>query len=280
MMLAQDFELKLTACEDMWFTSFSKTSKEKFLVRVVYRHSTQNHLKNKFVETFNDILQEINTAKLKAFIVGNFNINTLTNSLDFSIISKNYLNSITSNGYSSLVDIPTRSYSQKLLDHILSNETNCRLLSGVIEVDHIFDHYPTFVIASGMVKNSNKTKFHYYRSMKNFDTEKFCDDAFNSLALYYYTPFSCDNFNHVFEKFSNEFKTVINNHAPTKRLCRRQRKLAAKPWITKGILTSIRNKQRLYKTYLKNGNANQQLYYKRYANKLTKIKKLSGKLYY
>ena len=53
---------------------------------------------------------------------------------------------------------------------------------------------------------------------------------------------------------------------------RRQRKLAAKPWITKGILTSICNKRRLYKTYFKNGNANQQLYYKRYANKLTKIK--------
>ena len=116
--------------------------------------------------------------------------------------------------------------------------------------------------------------------MKNFDAEKFCNNAFHSLALYYDTPFSCDTFNHVFEKLINEFKTVINNHAPTKRLSRRQRKLAAKPWITKGILTSILNKQRLCKTYFKNGNANQQLYYKRYANKLTKIKKLSRKLFY
>ena len=215
---AQDFELKLTACEDMWFTIFSKTSKEKFLVGVVYRHPTQNHLKSQFVKAFNDILQKISTAKLKAFIVGDFNINTLTNSLDLSPISKNYLNSITSNGYLSLVDIPTRPSSQKLLDHILRNETNCRLLPGVIETDHISDHYPTFVIASGIVKNRNKTKLRYYRSMKHFNAEKFCDDAFNSLALYYDIPLSCDNFNHVFEKFINEFKTVINNHAPTKRL--------------------------------------------------------------
>ena len=96
---AQHFELKLMACEDMWFTIFSKTSKEKFSVGVADRHPTQNHLKSKFVEAFNDILQKINTAKLKAYIVGEFNINTLTNSFDFSTISKNYLNLITSNGY-------------------------------------------------------------------------------------------------------------------------------------------------------------------------------------
>ena len=137
----------------------------------------------------------------------------LTNSLDFSTISKNYLNFITSNGYLSLVDIPTRPSSQKLLDHILSNKTNCRLLPGVIETDHISDHYPTFVIiASEIVKSSNKTKFHYYRSMKNFVAKKYCDDVYNSLALYYDIPLSCDNFNHVFKKFINEFKTIINNH--------------------------------------------------------------------
>ena len=50
------------ACEDMWFTIFSKTFKEKFSVGVAYRHSTQNHLKSKFVKAFNDILQKINTA--------------------------------------------------------------------------------------------------------------------------------------------------------------------------------------------------------------------------
>ena len=148
----------------MWFTIFSKTSEEKFLVGVVCRHPTQNYLKSQFVEAFNEILQKINSAKLKAFFVGDFNINTIKNSLDFSNISKNYLNSITSNGYLSLVDIPTRPSSPKLLDHILSNETNCTLLPGVIETDHISDHHPIFVIASGIVKNSNKTKFYYYRA--------------------------------------------------------------------------------------------------------------------
>ena len=83
---AEDFELKLTACEDMWFTIFSKTSEEKFLVGVVYRHPTQNYLKSQFVEAFNEILQKINSAKLKAFFVGDFNINTIKNTIKTSLV--------------------------------------------------------------------------------------------------------------------------------------------------------------------------------------------------
>ena len=35
---------------------------------------------------------------------------------------------------------------------------------------------------------------------------------------------------------------MIDKHAPLKRLSRKQQKLVKKPWITKGILTSIRKK--------------------------------------
>ena len=35
---------------------------------------------------------------------------------------------------------------------------------------------------------------------------------------------------------------VLNKHAPLKQLSRREKKLSLKPWITKGIYTSIKTK--------------------------------------
>ena len=48
--------------------------------------------------------------------------------------------------------------------------------------------------------------------------------------------------------------------------------------MTKGIQILIRNKKKLHQLFYVGGNAEQKLYYKKYANKLTKVKKLSKKL--
>ena len=62
--------------------------------------------------------------------------------------------------------------------------------------------------------------------------------------------------NEVDKLFSNFIKLVsmnINKHAPLTKASRKKRKLMNKPWITKGILVSIRRKQKLYINFLKNG---------------------------
>ena len=47
---------------------------------------------------------------------------------------------------------------------------------------------------------------------------------------------------------------ITNKHAPIKQRSRRQLKSQQKPWITKGIYTSVRHKQRIYKLFLLSGN--------------------------
>jgi len=54
----------------------------------------------------------------------------------------------------------------------------------------------------------------------------------------------------------------------------------SKPWLTKSILISIKNKQRLHKTFYRNGNNFEKQLYKNYANLLTRIKKLSKQSYF
>ena len=63
-------------------------------------------------------------------------------------------------------------------------------------------------------------------------------------------------------------------------MSRKQKRIQQKPWLTKGLLVSIKNKQKLYQSYFLNGNAYEKSFYKLYANKLTRVKNLSKKMYY
>ena len=84
----------------------------------------------------------------------------------------------------------------------------------------------------------------------------------------------------MFNEFYRLISKTIGQQAPLKRCSRRQRKLLKKPWITKGTLTSIKKKNFMFKTHFLYGNASQKLFFKRYSNKLTKIKAMSKRSYF
>ena len=73
---------------------------------------------------------------------------------------------------------------------------------------------------------------------------------------------------------------MVDKHAPIKRAFRKKHKSLKKSWITKGILISIKNKQKKYKNNFLNRNDAQKLLCKTYSNKLTKVKRLSKKMYF
>ena len=73
---------------------------------------------------------------------------------------------------------------------------------------------------------------------------------------------------------------MVDKHATIKRASRKKHKLLEKPWITKGILISIKNKQKIYKNNFLNGNDAQKLLFKTYSNKLTKVERPFKKMYF
>ena len=65
----------------------------------------------------------------------------------------------------------------------------------------------------------------------------------------------------------------LNNHYfPLKKMSRRQHKISKNSWIIQDILTSIKNKNKLYAKYLKNKSLEVLSKYKKYRNKLTHVK--------
>ena len=139
-------------------------------------------------------------------------------------MSKNFIKTIISNGLSPLIDIPTRTTSSTAtsLDHIC-NENNCKLLPKIIKCD-LSDHFPTFVIASGLAKVTNSDPV-FYRGMKNFNAVEFEDEVSCELASFLNSIeyFLYENINSSFNNFIAKFKHVIDKYAPLKKLSRRQK---------------------------------------------------------
>ena len=57
-------------------------------------------------------------------------------------------------------------------------------------------------------------------------------------------------------------------------MSRREKRLSQKPWISKGILKSIKTKNMLFKTHYGSNEPDKKLFYKQFLNKLTHIKSL------
>ena len=87
-----------------------------------------------------------------------------------------------------------------------------------------------------------------------------------------------------FENFMLIINNLLDKHAPFKEQAKRKEKLRFKPWTTKGILTSIRQKDKIHKEMIKaNNSPNKQLklsLYKKYRNIIVDLLKKSKESYY
>ena len=225
---------------------------------------------------------DFNLAKLSNstyYILGDMNIN-ISNDVQTTLKS-DYLNMLTANNTRQLITKFTRvaDNSKSLIDHILTNDSLNHIIPEVT-LNDISDHFPIFCSFSKNI--SHKSTPIYYRDFNKFNSENYATDLDKNLSsfLLKLTFLTHENYNDIFDQFVSIIKSTIDKHAPLRRLSRKMKKLKQKQWITKGIWTSIRNKQKLYVTHYLNGSNVQKKYYKKYANKLTKLKSISKKKFY
>ena len=114
--------------------------------------------------------------------------------------------------------------------------------------------------------------------MKNFNLEAFCNDISNKLEYLPYHSDSDPNLDITY--LLNLISETVNVHALLRIMSRKQMKLKANSWITKGLLKSITTKNRLFHQYYKQQKTHLILKYKSYRNTLTKLKDIAKKAYY
>ena len=90
--------------------------------------------------------------------------------------------------------------------------------------------------------------------------------------------------NHSFKRFNDKVNEILDKHMPWRKLSRKEIRLQAKPWITEGILNSIKRRETLLRKYIaakdpvrKEGLRTE---YKTLRNRITYIINQSKKLHY
>ena len=115
----------------------------------------------------------------------------------------------------------------------------------------ISDHFPITIIVERRNKKQDNIRCnkqpYFFRNLKKFN-DSFIDNLQSSINNFRHS-LSFKYSNEIEKSFSNFIELVtatINTHVPLIKASRKKRKLMNKPWITKGILVSIRRKQKLY----------------------------------
>ena len=183
-----------------------------------------------------------------------------------------------------MIGKPTRitPHSSTLRDHVYSNILNKTLTSNILQYE-ISDHLPT--TCSVCLKPDKINNEQIYRCTAKFNCDNFTDDVCClvdrlSIDLHLTTQNFDINLENICTSFIDGFAYIVNVHAPLKIRNRRQQKQNLKPWLTKAILKSIKIKNKLYTKCYKQNNPELIVYYKKYLNNLSVVKRLAKEQYY
>jgi len=249
-------------CESL-FIEIPTLSGKPLIIGIIYCHLS--HALQPFQDEFVKLVTYLQNNNYDYFISGDYIINLYKYHENSNV--SNYVDCLASCGCVSLINKPTRfSKNSKLslLDHIYTNICDEKIIINTgITIFDISDHLPIFVNFNlhHPTHQISKPKF---RCLKHFDPTIFVSDL--SLKLNNLNP-EVDDVNTLSDEFVNIFNDTLDTHAPYRYAYKEEQRSFKKPWVTKGILTSIAKKNALYRKQLTTTNPNIIRQYKTYRNK-------------
>ena len=230
--------LSIVGCENL-FIEIPTSSGKPFIIGVIYRHPP--YAFQPFQDGFVKLVTHLQNNKYDYLIGGDYNINLIEDQENSNV--SNYVDCLASCGCISLINKRTRfskNSKPSLLDHIYANSCDeKRIFNTGITIFDISDHLPIFVNFNlhHSTHQNSKPKF---RCMKRFDPTVFVSDL--SLKLNNLNP-EADHVNTLTDEFVQIFNDTLDAHAPYRYASRKEQRSFNKPWLTKGILTSIAKKE-------------------------------------
>jgi hypothetical protein len=206
--------------------------------------------------------------------MGDFNIDLLKYNLHEK--TKDYIDNIFSRGFVPLISKPTRvtTSSASLIDHMYTNSIPKTTMTGII-INDVADHFGIYHIE----KKTPTHKRQIIRQKRNF-SEANLEIFKGSLNETDFTPiFQLDCPNEAYNKFIELYNTSFNNSFPLKRFIPNKKYNKIEPWMSAGLLTSLRNKSKLLKKKLRHPTDKNIKIYKTYINCYNKVKKQMKKNY-
>ena len=200
-----------------------------------------------FMDNFTQTTHDIIRHKCDTLICGDFNIDLLKHSTNLR--SNDFLKIILSSGFLPTLSCPTRfsDMSASLIDNILYYpdgliESNVR--SGIF-LEKLSDHQAYFLCLDSRSKIKNRSRFINVAKRTGDYADRVREDltCINLMEKLRAENDPDDNY----QIFSDSIQAIIEKHIETKRVRFNKYRHKKSPWITQGILKSIKFRDKLYR---------------------------------
>ena len=273
-----NFKIKTDECEfeALWVEIIFEKQPNR-LIGVVYRHPKKRD--SQFMENLQIIFNKLKREKKNILILGDFNYDLLNHDKNDEISM--FLQLMMENSFQPCILEPSRivlGNKPSLVDNIFSNSIE-PVISGNL-YQKISDHLPNFAIFNN-VKPKKSKEYVRKRCTKNFDPVVFQNDL---LELILHKIVNIDDFTKAYDFSHKMLLNILNKHLPIKILTKKEVELEYKPWITKGILNSVKVKNKTYKEFIKSKDRNKKsqtyIKFKKYRDLINSLKRRSQRNYY
>ena len=165
--------------------------------------------------------------------------------------TKDFFDSLTSNLFVPHITLPTRltNRSQTLIDNIFSNNPEFENCTSGNFTFSISDHLAQFLIVPTPDIRPLKVHNIKIRDTRNYSHADLVADIINTDWITLLEEEKADP-NHSFQRFDAKINEILDKHMPWRKLNKKEIRLQTKPWITHGILTSIKRRDKLLRKYI------------------------------
>lgn len=244
----------------------------KIGISALYRPPSTNL--NLFLKDLDNYLSNTQLGNLE-ILIGDLNINLL-NKFDAEV--NDYLNILAKKGFNSLVNKATRknNLSESIIDHIfIKNHLSDDIISGIkpsVLETSLTDHY---IISLSINFNFHKQNLKEVKYIDKIDYQNLCQMVQNET---WNDIYEIRDVNIAYNKFITKLHSYIKNSTNKIKINNKTKKI--KPWITMGILNSLRQRDKMKKKLSHNFTDALSTQYKKYRNKLNDLIKKTKNDYY
>ena len=240
------------------FIEILNKKQKNMIIGCVYKHPKYgvSDFTNNYITP---LLDKLSNENKDIMIMGDFNINLINYNDDKN--TGNFLHTRFSQSFLPYITTPTRitRNTKTLIDNIYYNKPLNNIISGNLS-SIISDHLIQFLIGPLDFSEKSSKIVNRQRCYKNFDKLKFKTD----LVKINWDGFCLNsNLNDALAHFLKIVNKLLDKHASYKTIKYSKPQYKNKPWITPGLANSIRNKNKLYKSFYKEKDPKTKEYYEK-----------------
>ena len=239
------------AWEGLTITVDGPQLKKPLKVHTVYRPPRDTH--ETFIKEFEPYIEKVKSDHHDTIIMGDFNYNLLEAPNNDSC--QEYLDTMMTHELLPRITLPTKinRKSCTLIDHIFTRIKNEKITSNAcIYVSKISDHLPVFIsLQHESSRWKNCPKYRYFRDTSTENYKKYLKNVADKIEKTYFDTSLSSNPNDSYDRLEEILTVTYNETFPFKKVKITKYSTKHSPWITQGLLNSIRKRDILYRRLIK-----------------------------